>query len=387
LYDNQAGLWEDKEMDLLGVALEASDISGVIGVRIFGTDGKLIGRIPTSMHSTRLEDSDTALLRKGESLTRHYPRRSLDTIFADASLIATGEPYPVTEVLSPIMEDGLSTTAIIQYLLDGEEISQKHDDLVTSLWTVGFSFFIAGGVVFLVVFLLARQRLLQMGQLLAQRNKSLEQANADLAMAARTSAIGSVTSHLFHGLKNPLAGLKTYLKVTQGDQEVLEIADRMQALIDDTLAVIRHQEHSEAQELTMDEFGELARSKLNGEPNRQFQFNLSNTGKVSSHKAQLLLLVLRNLIENAVEASPENSDVMITIHQDSNNLISEVRDNGPGLPQVIQDNIFEPVHSSKEHGTGIGLAISNVLATHIPAKLTLVRTGKSGTTFSLTMPL
>ena len=69
-----------------------------------------------------------------------------------------------------------------------------------------------------------------------------------------------------------------------------------------------------------------------------------------------------------------------TIRQADDDSI-HVIDEGPGLPTSIQDNLFSPCQSSKENGSGIGLAISYQLAKHIDAEIILHKTGPDGTCF------
>ncbi|MEX0322116.1 MAG: sensor histidine kinase [Puniceicoccaceae bacterium] len=384
-YNNLVFYGEDP--DLFEVALEASEISGVIGVRLYSINGELTEQIPTTLYPAKLSNNDFDLLQEGEFITRLFPELPMDTLFSDAAVTSRGGQYPVTEVITPIKTSDNELVAIIQYWLDGDEVSQEQNELTANLRTMGIVFLLSGAFIFALVFFYARHRLLMMGRVLAERNLSLEKANTDLAMAARTSAIGSVTSHLFHGLKNPLAGLKTYLSVTQGDEEVVAIADRMQSLIDETLSVIQQQEDSLAPDLSMTEFKELALSRLNGDPNRVFQISLPDEHQVSSRKAQLILMILRNLIDNAAEASPDGSPVTVRMLVVNGAFCVEIEDQGPGLPEIIKKNLFKPVKSSKEHGTGIGLAISAVIASHIPADLKLVRSDEKGTHFSIKMPL
>lgn len=384
-YDNL--VFSGDQIDLFEVAIEASEISGVIGVRLFSGTGEMTERIPSTIYPANLSSADFQKLINGEYITRHFASLPLDTLFSDAAVSSRGGEFPMTEVLSPIRDDEDQVIAIVQYWLDGEEVASEHAQLVSSLRTMGTIFLISGAAIFAMVFIYARQRLLMMGRVLAERNLSLERANADLEMAARTSAIGSVTSHLFHGLKNPLAGLKTYLSVTQGDEEVVAIADRMQSLIDETLSVIRQQEDSLAPDLSINEFKELTLARLNGDPHRIFEMDISGENAIPSRKAQLLLMILSNLIDNAEEASPKGAATTVRMSLQGPELWAEVEDSGPGLPQIIKDNLFQPVKSSKQHGTGIGLAISSVIASHIPADLKLVRSDAKGTLFSIKMPL
>ena len=87
--------------------------------------------------------------------------------------------------------------------------------------------------------------------------------------------------------------------------------------------------------------------------------------------AEQIKRVLVNLIDNAAEAfpMPQNSDRRITVttreiaERDSVELI--VSDNGPGIPSIDRERIFDPYFSTKKRGTGLGLAIvSRIVAEH-----------------------
>ena len=378
-----------EEIDLLEVALESSGIRGVIGVRLYDAGGELLGKVPASLYEVGLSEADRQALADATPLSRFYPDFQLDTLFSDQLDYANPVRSPLVEVLSPLLtaEPDGEVVAIIQYWLDGQEVATELQHLNGSLTGVGIVFMSAGTLVFLAVFLIARGRILRMGQLLEERNRSLEQANADLALAARTSAIGSVTSHLFHGLKNPLAGLKTYLRVTAGNEEAFALANRMQSLIDETLAVIRENDAGRDFELSFKELFEAAESRYDGSNGRKVVVEGSGNGSVSARKSRLLFLVLRNLVDNAIDASPPDGKVRITLRMQDNSLQVEVEDTGPGLPAVIRERLFEPVTTTKQGGTGIGLALSAAIARQIPARLALKHSSSSGTTFSIEMPL
>ena len=374
------------ETELVDIALESSEIRGVIGVRLYQEDGELLSLIPVSLYPSSLTKDDLDQLGKGTPVIRHFENLPLDSLFSDEGDLDHLGGYPTTEILTPVRDSKDETVAIIQYWLDGKEVASELRQLDHSLLALGGVFFLAGGLIFILVFLYARGRLLNMGLLLAERNASLEQANVNLALAARTSAIGSVTSHLFHGLKNPLAGLKAYLRLTGQDEEAIAIADRMQTLIDEALNVISEDNVTDIS-LTLDELRQLTEARLEGVKEGTVLLEVSGEGNIPARKAQLILLILRNLAENALEASPSSAEVMVRLRIEGSELQVEVEDRGPGLPENVKERLFEPVQSSKTNGTGIGLAISSVIARHIPASLNLAKSGPDGTIFSIRMPL
>ena len=69
--------------------------------------------------------------------------------------------------------------------------------------------------------------------------------------------------------------------------------------------------------------------------------------------------VFFNLITNALEAMPNGGQIRIGARKTENIVLIDVEDTGPGIPRAIRDRLFEPfVTASKDHGLGLGLAIS-----------------------------
>lgn len=377
---------KDSEFALIDVALESSEIRNVIGVSLYSPTGENIANIPLEMYGSNLASPALTKLQSNEPVTTYYQALSMDSLFSDFEALLDSASYPITEVLAPLLDSDGQLIAVIQYWLDGAEIAHELNHLDRFLILLGAAFIIGGGIVFFLVFYISRNRLLSMGRLLAEQNRSLKKANADLAMAARTSAIGSISSHLFHGLKNPLAGLKAYLQLTGHDDEVLEVTNRMQNLIDESLSVIREEDAQTNQVLSMEEFLQVTSNRLDVTQNGKVRMVHTGAGSLPAQKVQLLLLVLRNLVDNALEAAPE-SPVLIDVKHTGESLSVSIRDSGLGLPDHVKEHLFDPVISTKENGTGIGLAISSVIARHIPAELQLVKSDPSGTTFSIELSL
>lgn len=376
-----------KPEDMLDVALESSEIAGVIGVSVFNAKGEPVFRVPASLESADLNAADLSDLNRGRALGRHYATVPLSLLFSDIDSITDDRVYPLNEVLAPLTNDNGKVVAVLQYWLDGREVAAELAQLDVHLRLLAAGLVAAGAVVFLLVFLYARQRLLGMGRLLAERNRSLAKANADLALAARTSAIGSVSSHLFHGLKNPLAGLKTYLRLTGQDEEAVALTERMQALIDETLAVLRSEPAEMDAHLDGAELLQWIRQRIQLTDGPTLEIHGHGEGSISGHKARMLLLVLRNLIDNAADATGPDGHISVDVNLHGDQLEVEVADNGPGLPDRVRDRLFQPMQSAKANGSGIGLAISATIARHLPAELTLKESGPRGTTFTLkTLP-
>lgn len=97
--------------------------------------------------------------------------------------------------------------------------------------------------------------------------------------------------------------------------------------------------------------------------------------------------IAANLIRNAAEAMRQTGTAApeIRIRIEGGALIFS--DNGPGLPEKTQENLFRPFSGSgRMGGTGLGLVIAHELAQALGGSLTLARTGPDGTAFRLALP-
>ena len=102
--------------------------------------------------------------------------------------------------------------------------------------------------------------------------------------------------------------------------------------------------------------------------------------------------VLLNLLLNACEAMTEGGRISIseecaTIAPYGKMAIITVRDNGPGIPPALVDDVFIPFHTTKAEGTGLGLSIASRIMNEHGGWLHLKSTGSQGTAFVLALPL
>jgi signal transduction histidine kinase len=74
--------------------------------------------------------------------------------------------------------------------------------------------------------------------------------------------------------------------------------------------------------------------------------------------AALFAQALRNLLRNALEASPPGGPVEVVVGAEGAQARVEVRDRGPGIPAAERDRVFEFFHTKKEGGTGLGLPLA-----------------------------
>ncbi|MCX6954061.1 MAG: ATP-binding protein, partial [Verrucomicrobia bacterium] len=103
-------------------------------------------------------------------------------------------------------------------------------------------------------------------------------------------------------------------------------------------------------------------------------------------QANLAGLVLRNLLQNAVEASPPAGIVRLTGGATKDGGVEFfVEDRGPGLVEAVRARLFQPCASTKPGGSGLGLALSQQIAQQAGGRIELVSSGGEGTRFRLVL--
>ena len=295
--------------------------------------------------------------------------------------------------------DSTNLAGAAQFIVEGESIAQEYARLDRHLGGLAAAAFAVSGLLLVAMLWPAFRQVGRLNRELAQRNERLSRANQELALAARASALGAVSAHLMHGLRNPLASLSQFVSgqgngmARQKDEEVqdaLTAARRMQSLVEQTLEVLADARGEPAYEVTVKELVEGARQRVEAlAAKRGVSLSTVAAGDpmLSSRAANLLRLILVNLLENAVQVTAPGGKVSLAAELQDGRLILRVQDQGPGFPEHLRPGLFLPCRSTREGGSGLGLAISKQLAEHLGATLELRESTSSGCVFALDLPL
>ena len=204
------------------------------------------------------------------------------------------------------------------------------------------------------------------------------------------------TSDAAHELRTPLAGLKTQVQVAlraqnsnQRDNALKQInnaVDRSTHLVEQLLALSRVDPDSvslktetiDLCQLAMDLVADL--SLLAYEKNIDLGIDECVPANISGIEEALLIL-FRNVIENAIRYVPEGGTINVSVTREGNHVIFSVSDNGPGISDDDKSKIFERFYRSPQHnsieGCGLGLSIVKRIADIHFAKLDLSRPANS----------
>jgi two-component system sensor histidine kinase HydH len=187
-----------------------------------------------------------------------------------------------------------------------------------------------------------------------------------LMQAERLSAIGEISARLAHDLRNPLTVIKGTVEIVKAKSksvdtgfsekqiEMMERAvSRMANQIDDVLDFVKTQTlHTTRNSILETVSLSVAKIKKSAE----LSINIVGDNLQSVYDADKLEVVFDNIIMNAVEANNERGEVSIRIKDNDNEILIEIEDSGSGVPQELMTKIFEPLFTTKQRGTGLGLA-------------------------------
>jgi signal transduction histidine kinase len=385
-------------------AVLASRLRGVLGIRFFNANGVFSDTFPATIMPRPLEQDAVESIQELKPHSRFVSDTSLDSVFIYLPQFSAGRiaHIPTLQVTVPLHQrKSKKVVGAAQFIVEGQSIADEFARLDGRLIQIAGTTFLVSGALLVVMLWPAFRRVQKLNRNLAMHGRRLQRANDELALSARISAVGAISSHLMHGLKNPLASLSQFVSrsdpgetETEADpqewQDALTASRRMQALVEHTLEVLCDDRGEPTYELTVTELGDDIQKRVAVMATRKkimVSFLAEGNFALSSRTANLASLVLVNLLENAIEATPAGGTVSLSVSRKDERLCFRVRDEGSGFPDLQREHLFLPGKSSKDGGSGIGLAISKQIAEFLNAKLDLEKTSSQGCVFLLELPV
>jgi signal transduction histidine kinase len=386
----------------LTAVLVASRLKGVLGARLFDPRGVFIESFPPLVREAELSASDLSVLRESRPVSRFLsgvdPREHFYSSNGNGTKTEAIPLFVVEVPLHTTRDEALQ--GIAQFLIEGHSMRVELERLDRQLTYQALVAFGAASVILMGSLGWAFRRLRQTHALLSDKTDHLERANEELARMARTTAVGAITAHLIHGLRSPLTGLQHFVASLGNGEGEARSAEwetavlttrRMQSLISEVVNVLREEELGSAYELSVDDLLGLIRNRvepLASESGVRLEWGVGGLDlRLMNRTANLLKLILLNLVENAIYATPSGKLVRVEVEGGRESIRFLIRDEGPGFPQMAQGNVFAPRRSGREGGAGIGLAISKQLADYLGAALELQSTSPRGCVFALSLPM
>lgn len=218
----------------------------------------------------------------------------------------------------------------------------------------------------------------------------------------RLVEMGEMAASLAHQIRTPLASAMLYnsnlkrtdLAKTDQVRYVGKINDRLghlEHIVNDMLLYARSNSIGVEEVFHMDQlFTELELYLDSQLLNTDIEFcwqDQTNRVDVSANK-QMLLSALSNLCVNAIQAVKGTGKVKVTARMSGNNNVEIlVCDNGPGIEKEKLKNIFDPFYTTRNDGTGLGLAVVKAIIHAHKGEVMVDSRNGIGTTFIVQIPL
>jgi len=218
----------------------------------------------------------------------------------------------------------------------------------------------------------------------------------EIRRADQLAFLGGMAARVAHEIRTPLATIRGLVELLQADLPVadsrreyidrlLQAVDRQDQLVENLLT-LSHPEPESWQPVSVPELVGDVVAMLPADPRLRVA---PAAGRLPAAVGDAFRLseVLTNLIRNALEATPRDGTVEVTVGPgDRDRVRVSVRNTGVGIPAEIRERIFQPFFTTKSRGTGLGLAIARQIVDAHRGSLRVESDGVSETTFIVELP-
>lgn len=219
----------------------------------------------------------------------------------------------------------------------------------------------------------------------------LKKLEREMAFLDRLHLVGEMAAGLGHEIRNPMTTIRGFLQLIAKREEIIKYRGQFDLMIgelDRANSII-----TEFLSLARDKVVDFERQSINGivqgliplikadavKSGKIVHTQLGYTPDVALNEKEIRQLVL-NLARNGLEAMQGSGILTIKTYSDRMEVVLSVHDQGDGIAPSIREKIGTPFFTTKDYGTGIGLAVCYSIAARHNARID-IDTGPWGTTF------
>ena len=211
----------------------------------------------------------------------------------------------------------------------------------------------------------------------------LRRQRRELETSARLAAWRDAARHMAHEVKNPLTPIRLSVEnlaharrhapeqfpelFQEECRTILDEVDALTRLVDSFSRFARLPEPRRLTTPAADPARQVVRLHREAADGVELRLEIVADPGTAEMDPELVGQVLKNLVLNALAMVPRpGGEVLVTCEGHANEVVYQVRDNGPGIPPEVRDHLFEPHVSARPGGTGLGLAVARqiVMAHH-----------------------
>jgi signal transduction histidine kinase len=231
-----------------------------------------------------------------------------------------------------------------------------------------------------------------------KRAKAEERAREQMMHSEKLSALARISAGIAHEIGNPLTSISSYVQILREmefddfTKESLNTISRHINRISDIVRQMSSFSKTTAPDIKPHKINGLLNSTLElvryDKRLKDININIeipSDLPEVMVDGNQTIQIVM-NIIFNAGDAMPSGGALSIKASVIDKDIEVSFRDTGPGIPEEHMSKIFDPFFSTKEKGTGLGLAVSYSMVKSFGGDITAQTAPEGGAIFKVRLP-
>lgn len=218
-----------------------------------------------------------------------------------------------------------------------------------------------------------------------------------IARLEQLNIVGEIAAGIGHEIRNPMTTVRGFLQMLQEDCSVcgyktyfdlmIEETDRANAIITEFLTLAKDRP-LQKQSQNLNDVIRALQLIIEAEARKgdhYVEYELNEVPDFSMDGQQIRQIIL-NLVQNGLESMCARGKLLIRTEAIEDQVVLSICDEGEGILPEVMARLGQPFVTSKENGTGLGLAVCYSIASKHGASID-VNTGPRGTTFSVYFPI
>lgn len=222
-----------------------------------------------------------------------------------------------------------------------------------------------------------------------------KEAEEMMVRSEKMSVAGQLAAGIAHEIRNPLTSLKGFLQLLQAGVTrkeeyyniMIDEIEKMEAITSELLFIskpLTDNKRAESAKEMVDDVVTLLepQAKLH---DIDIKWEAAEDHAIYCDRSQIKQ-VLINLVKNAIEAMPDSGEVKLILGIQKEQIVIDVTDQGPGIPEEVIHKLGEPFFTTKKSGTGLGIMITTQILDKHGGKLEIMQNEWKGSTFRIFLP-
>lgn len=225
----------------------------------------------------------------------------------------------------------------------------------------------------------------------------LRKMEVEITRLDRLNLVGEMAASIGHEIRNPMTTVRGFLQILRENKDyhkemeyfelMIEEVDRANAIITQFLSLAKDK-LIEPKPLNLNDLMRKLEPLIQVKAVSQEQsikLELNELPDLILDSEEIRQLIF-NFVDNGLESMPSGGEVTIRTFVENGCVVLAIQDHGQGIAPQLLDKLGTPFFTTKEHGTGLGLAVCYRIAARYNAKID-IETSSSGTAFYVRFPI